>query len=672
MLSLSRSRISSCFRELDPQRLGDSLPTAPGPSETAVPVTVVPGRLLAVLAMAAAALWLPACDSGPSGRPCRSVSQCEMGQTCVSGVCTGRSTASGADAGRRSDAFGPPVVGDCTSSPPVPADEVCNGRDDDCDDTADEGVTNSCGTCDPSCMGSRAGAGGEAFDLAVDESEGVGIAMDGSIELDSRRVSTAYIWIANTGEGTVSKVDTRTHVEVARYRTGPIGGEREDPSRTTVNSLGDVFVANRGGRSVSRISTLGEDCPDTNGDGAVRTSGGPTDVLPWGQDDCILWNTSLPDGGILRSAAAQDTYDPDGNLISAVWIGGWEGVVWKLDGDTGSILVRTTSPTNNYGFALDGMGNLWISGRSGRGLGRIDTNRCTSTAACDVPVCDDSGADCIKQNISIPGSNNPYGITVDQEQRVWLCMHGSRTVGRYDPRTARWTIQNVGADCHGIAADAAGWIWAAGYDSGVIRLDAETPSMFMVVPGTGGRGSKGMAVDIDGNVWSINQGSSDATVITPGARLSDATVETGVNRHGALRYTYSDMTGTQLRLATNPRGHWRRPFEGCTGEGVVETVWEELRFDGEAPVGTLLRFRVRTAATREALSGATWISLGEMPPTTSPIDLGAAFEAAMVTPQQWIEVEVQLEAMRESFDPARPITPRLRSVTVTRNCPALS
>jgi hypothetical protein len=61
-----------------------------------------------------------------------------------------------------------------------------------------------------------------------------------------------------------------------------------------------------------------------------------------------------------------------------------------------------------------------------------------------------------------------------------------------------------------------------------------------------------------------------------------------------------------------------------------------------------------------------------MPPTTSPIDLGAAFEAAVVTPQQWIEVEVQLEAMRESFDPARPITPRLRSVTVTRNCPALS
>ena len=99
------------------------------------------------------------------------------------------------------------------------------------------------------------------------------------------------------------------------------------------------------------------------------------------------------------------------------------------------------------------------------------------------------------------------------------------------------------------------------------------------------------------------------------------------------------------------------------------TIWQELRFDGETPVGTLLRFRVRTAATREALASAMWISVGEAPPATSPIDLRAAFEAAMITPQTWIEVEVQLEAMRESFDPDRPITPRLRSVTVTRECP---
>ncbi len=636
--------------------LGFVLPTKRGSLVSVVPVAAI------------VALFVAGCDCGETtARPCRTSAQCESGQVCTSGMCTGRPM-TGSDAGRV-DAAEPPITGDCTSSPPVPADEICNGRDDDCDDIADEGVTNTCGTCDPSCMGSS--TEGDPFDLDVDESEGVGVGMDGAIELDSRRIDTAFIWIANTGEGTVSKVDTRTQVEVARYRTGPLSGGDNDPSRTSVNGLGDVFVANRAGRSVSKISTLAEDCPDTNGDGVVRTSTGPTDVLPWGEDDCVLWNTSLPDGGILRAAAAQDTFGPDGELISAVWIGGWEGIVWKLDGETGAILVRTPSPTNNYGFALDGMGNLWISGRSGRGLGRIDTLRCTTTAACDVPTCDDAGADCIKQQIAIPGSHNPYGITVDPEQRVWMAMHGSSTIGRYDPATARWTVVNVGTDCHGIAADAAGWVWAAGWNTGVIRLDADDPMMFTVVAGTGGRASKGMAVDIEGHVWSINQGTSDATIIEPGPTLMDAMVETGVVPHGTLRYTYSDMTGTQLRLATNPRGYWRRAFEGCAAEADSETIWSELRFEGETPVGTLLRFRVRTAATRETLADASWIIVAEVPPGASPLDLRTALMDAMITPQRWIEVEVQLEAMRMSIDVDRPITPRLHSVTVTRMCPPM-
>jgi hypothetical protein len=76
-------------------------------------------------------------------------------------------------------------------------------------------------------------------------------------------------------------------------------------------------------------------------------------------------------------------------------------------------------------------------------------------------------------------------------------MLGSQTIARYDPRApgSRWHFQNVGVDCYGIAADGAGWVWAAGYAAGVVRLDGDDPSRFFVVPGTGRRGSKGMAVD---------------------------------------------------------------------------------------------------------------------------------------------------------------------------------
>ncbi len=201
----------------------------------------------------------------------------------------------------------------------------------------------------------------------------------------------------------------------------------------------------------------------------------------------------------------------------------------------------------------------------------------------------------------------------------------------------------------------------------MIRLTADDPSSFVVVPGTGGRSSKGMAVDFDGYVWSINQGTSDATVIEPGPGLTDATVFTDVSPHGALRYTYSDMTGTQLRLATNPRGIWRRPFEGCPASTSSGTDWRELRFEGSTPPGTLMRFRVRTAATREELASAMWTVVGETPPDTSPLSIAAALMRAGITPAAWLEVEVQLEAMRSGR--TMPITPRLSALAVTRECP---
>ena len=56
----------------------------------------------------------------------------------------------------------------------------------------------------------------------------------------------SFIWIANTGDGTISKIDTRLEVEVARYITSPLGAVAEgDPSRTSVNRHGDAIVLNR-------------------------------------------------------------------------------------------------------------------------------------------------------------------------------------------------------------------------------------------------------------------------------------------------------------------------------------------------------------------------------------------------------------------------------------------
>ena len=71
------------------------------------------------------------------------------------------------------------------------------------------------------------------FDTKQDGSYGVQTDKDGNVILDPAgkiATTTPVIWVANSSEGTVSKIDTRKMVEVARYYTYPGGGA--DPSRS--------------------------------------------------------------------------------------------------------------------------------------------------------------------------------------------------------------------------------------------------------------------------------------------------------------------------------------------------------------------------------------------------------------------------------------------------------
>ncbi len=532
--------------------------------------------------------------------------------------------------------------------------EICNEMDDDCDGETDEGVGGPCGDCDPSCVVDSIGADGETpWDPRDDNSEGVRVDDElGGLILDSASVNTNLIWVANTGEGSVSRIDIRTYEELGRYATG------SDPSRTSVNTLGDVYVGNRGGMSLTKISALGERCPDTNDDGVVTTSSGH-DVLPFGQDDCMLWRTELPGCGVIRAVAAQDVYGPDGTMHPYVWVGGWNGCVWKLDGETGEILINaTTSPVQTYGFALDADGNLWIE-HPGGGLGRLDTNRCVDDATCDVEICGDDGDDCIKQRIGQPISG--YGITVDFRQRVWI---GS-DVAVYDPSRPlgeRWTRVGVPSFVHGIAADGEGWVWGAAMGT-VFRINADNPAEYVSVAGADGYSAKGAAVDAEGKVWMINRNHSNATVITPGPGIHDASVETNVSPVFSSPYTYSDMTGSQLRFATRPRGSYRAVFPGCD-EG--DTLWGELDYDIFVPERTSVLFRVRTADTPEALAEAEWIVVATVPDDEPPVPVGLLLDENAIPHGLLLEVEIQL--VSEEPDSAVPLTPVIYDLGLTHRC----
>ena len=111
----------------------------------------------------------------------------------------------------------------------------------------------------------------------------------------------SYIWIANSGENTVSKIDTRDVIEVGRYRTRPDGSG--NPSRTSVSIDGRaVAIANRLG-GLTKIYSRLEDCVDLNNNGMIDTSTGKDDVLPFAEDECIAWHNPFSDYTVQRPVA---------------------------------------------------------------------------------------------------------------------------------------------------------------------------------------------------------------------------------------------------------------------------------------------------------------------------------------------------------------------------------
>jgi len=124
-------------------------------------------------------------------------------------------------------------------------------------------------------------------------------------------------------------------------------------------------------------------------------------------------------------------------------------------------------------------------------------------------------------------------------------------------------------------------------------------------------------------------------------------------------YTYSDMTGFQLRNATNPLGEYRRVFE-CESGGAPE--WQNVAWDADIPASTSISVEARSADDLPALSLQPWTQVAEDPPDPSPASIADAFDAAGVVHGLYIEVKFQLRSA------LRDASPRLRSFTIESTC----
>jgi len=470
----------------------------------------------------------------------------------------------------------------------VPGPEECDGKDNDCDGSTDEGVLSPCGNCDPFCDTMEVGPDSETpFDPNQDNAEGIGLNVDGYLILDSSQIDLSFIWIANSGEGTVSKLDTKSGKELGRYKVC------NDPSRTAVDLVGNVWVGCRADGGVAKIAIDEAICVDKNNNGVIDTAH-DKNVLPKGSDECVLFIT-YPGGSCARALGV----DKDNNA----WVGDWNGqTVKRLKSEDGTVLQSIGVGCSPYGLVIDGSGIIWISGRGCDKLLRVD------------PATNDV------QKIS-PPTGNLYGITVDAKGRVWMGHYSSGGVSRYDPATGQfvWVTTNFSGKCpRGMAGSIDGWMYTGlgcGGEHHVGKIPIDDPTNVKLIDiGGGSKTTVGVALDSDGYLWAVNYSSSSATKI-------DVKAEVPVGEYpvGANPYTYSDMTGYALHNFTAPQGNYTTMFGGFED---FRVKWTALYIDADIPDTAYLKVEVRTAYTAEELPSTPWQGLyGPYPPELFPLDL---------------------------------------------------
>ncbi len=352
----------------------------------------------------------------------------------------------------------------------------------------------------------------------------------------------SYIWVCNSAEGTISKINTDTLVEEGRYQTRP--DTLGSPSRTSVNLSGDVAVANRLG-GVTKLYALEGSCADTNGMAGIQTSTGKTDVLPWGTEECVAWHTPFAYSTNRPVAWAPGTFNPSTCSYEdeMLWTAGGQNnvidslEVVRLNGDDGSIDAVIPMPDvpigyfGAYGGAVNQDGDFWFV--------VYDTF--------DVPETDLVRVDAVTldyERYPVPAEICPYGFTVDSSGRPWIGSFCSQSA-RFTPGSDTWDL--FAALGYGIQEDAEGRMWMADFQlPGVREIDSDTLTLGaqIALPASS---PKGVSIDFDGNVWVVDMGSS-AFKVDPDTQ----TFEVYNQLNGP--YTYSDMTGWGLSNVTFPPG----------------------------------------------------------------------------------------------------------------------
>jgi len=499
------------------------------------------------------------------------------------------------------------------------AREQCDLADNDCDERIDEG----CGLGEP-----EVSTFPRVFTLDDDFDEGLLFNVNhdtpthDQLQLNEVARPLPYVNIANSGRGSAVRINVNNGAILGEYWTAPNGFGR-NPSRTTVDLFGNVWVGNRdetgGGKgSVAKIGLvvggmrvnadgtpnpsggyvrgpfLYNTCRDRNRDGLIRTSQGLGDILPWinrtdgsggspafvedADDECIL---------CYQRTEAERTRHVSIDRNNNVWVGGHlpsDHAFDLLEGETGTILANFNHNVGGYGGLVDGNGVLWSAHRDfDPGVLRYDTKNTLTTS-------DDTWS-----HIRIPDA---YGIGVDSLGNVWVSQFERRQITKLTPQgtiSPGFPKNSGGNLSRGVAVTLNdNNVWVANTAShSVSRLDADGNIRKIIDLRPNGGGPSGVAVDANGKVWVTNLDTNNAMRIDPRGGsdqlgVVDLTVDLG---SGAYPYNYSDMTGNVALRSTSSQGTWTV----VCNSGARGLEWGIVSWHDLVPDGTDVRVDVRAA-----------------------------------------------------------------------------
>lgn len=556
----------------------------------------------------------------------------------------------------------------------------------------DPRVDVSCHKARSSCDGERWGPCLDAYSNACDtiqfgpsqmnpteeNSDNVTRGVEGELLLDpdEKSVDFGYVWIANNGENTVSKMDVATGKEVARYPcvmenipelmvvpipyagTHPYNDCAHCPSRTAIDFNGDAYVANRAFGAISSVTKFANDpadCIDRDNDGEILTSydengDGMIDVtspveFPGFDDECLVWTVPVGnENGIARALAVDAGSTPDLSEDGNVWVGLYEEQrAVQLSGIDGTPALEVDlGEVHPYGAAVDGGGRIWFTGITDGQIVQVDTFVGDIVQTVDV----NAGTGCL----------STYGIAVDIYGRVWLGGWDCNTGIRYNPSTDEFaTIEFAGLGrgdtTRGIAPDLDGNVWLAHTDGWVTKFNGDTMQeidAFAIDHHTAGEvvnNTIGVGIDRFGACWVVSRNDLYAHG-TVTRILSDGTQDGWPA--GLMPYTYSDFTGFGLFTVARPTGWYNVVVSACEDNDPAppdtSTDWDVLNWQESEPAGTSVRLRFKVCDDLDTLDAQQWWGPYDEP----PLDL-----AALGVPSaQYMLIQILMGASDSSQSPA--------------------